>query len=60
MSETISVFETTIRHLGGLLSTYDFSGNSILLNKAMELGEMLYVAFDTPNRMPVPYWSWKR
>lgn len=57
--ESISVFETTIRYLGGFLSAYDLSGNSLLLDKAVQLGEMLYVAFDTPNRMPVPWWKWK-
>ena len=51
----VNVFETTIRHLGGLLSAYDLSGETALLNKATELGEMLYYAFDTPNRMP-PFW----
>ncbi len=48
-------FETTIRHLGGLLGAYDLSGESVLLRKAVELGDMLYAAFDTPNRMP-PFW----
>ncbi|KAI0156757.1 glycoside hydrolase family 47 protein [Xylariaceae sp. FL1272] len=48
-------FETTIRHLGGLLSAYDLSGETVLLLKAVELGDMLYMAFDTPNRMP-PFW----
>lgn len=47
-----NMFETTIRHLGGLLSAYDLSGDEILLQKAHELGEMLYVGFDTPNRLP--------
>jgi mannosyl-oligosaccharide alpha-1,2-mannosidase len=47
-----NLFETTIRHLGGLLSAYDLSGEPALLQKARELGEMLYVAFDTPNRLP--------
>ena len=59
-STTVSVFETTIRYLGGLLSAYDLSRNGMLLRKATELGEMLYVAFDTPNRMPIPYWDWKK
>jgi mannosyl-oligosaccharide alpha-1,2-mannosidase len=45
-------FETTIRHLGGLLSAYDLSNKKVLLQKAIELGDMLYEAFDTPNRMP--------
>ena len=48
----INLFETTIRHLGGLLSAYDLSGEEALLKKAKELGDMLYMAFDTPNRMP--------
>lgn len=47
-----NLFETTIRHLGGLLSAYDLSGQEALLKKAKELGDMLYMAFDTPNRMP--------
>lgn len=58
--ETLNVFETTIRYLGGLLSAYDLSGERILIDKAVELGEMLYVAFDTPNRMPVARWDWRR
>lgn len=48
----VNLFETTIRHLGGLLSAYELSREDALLQKAIELGEMLYVAFDTPNRMP--------
>lgn len=48
----VNLFETTIRHLGGLLGAYELSGEKVLLQKALELGEMLYVAFDTPNRMP--------
>jgi mannosyl-oligosaccharide alpha-1,2-mannosidase len=51
----INVFETTIRHLGGLLGAYDLSGEPALLLKARELGDMLYMAFDTPNRIP-PFW----
>ncbi|KHO00675.1 Glycoside hydrolase, family 47 [Metarhizium album ARSEF 1941] len=47
-----NLFETTIRHLGGLLSAYDLGGDGLLLNKAVQLGEMLYHAFDTPNRLP--------
>lgn len=48
----VNLFETTIRHLGGLLSAYELSREEVLLKKAVELGEMLYVAFDTPNRLP--------
>lgn len=50
-----NMFETTIRHLGGLLSAYDLSREPALLAKAIELGDMLYAGFDTPNHMP-PFW----
>lgn len=53
-----NLFETTIRHLGGLLSAYDLSGDEALRKKAVELGEMLYVGFDTPNRMPGFWLNW--
>lgn len=56
-SEVVNVFETNIRYLGGFLAAYDLSGDSRLLAKAREVGEMLYVAFDTPNRMPVTRWD---
>lgn len=55
--ETVNVFETTIRHLGGLLSAYDLSGDKRLLEKAKEFGEMLLRAFDTPNHMPITRWK---
>ena len=59
--ETISVFETTIRYLGGLLAAHDLTEGAypVLLEKAIEVGELLYCAFDTPNRMPATRWSWK-
>lgn len=59
--DTINVFETTIRYLGGLLSAYDVSEGQYpqLLEKAIELGDMLYVAFDTPNHMPITRWDWR-
>ena len=58
-AKTLSVFEVTIRYLGGLLSAYDLSGRGVLLEKALELAEMIFTAFDTPNHMPVPYWDWE-
>ncbi|KAF5595894.1 class I alpha-mannosidase [Fusarium pseudoanthophilum] len=59
----IPVFETTIRYLGGLIAAYDVSGGSsgqykILLDKAVELAEILMGVFDTPNRMPLLYYRW--
>lgn len=57
----IPLFEVTIRYLGGLIAAYDVSGHKyrVLLDKAVELAEVLYSAFDTPNRMPETYYSWK-
>lgn len=53
-TNAISVFETTIRYLGGLLAAYDLSREKVLLEKAVQLGEMLYRAFDTsPNNFPL-------
>ncbi|KAJ4407281.1 hypothetical protein N0V82_009950 [Gnomoniopsis sp. IMI 355080] len=49
---SVNLFETTIRHLGGLLAAYDLSREPALLAKAKELGDLLFMAFDTPNRMP--------
>jgi mannosyl-oligosaccharide alpha-1,2-mannosidase len=58
----MNVFETTIRYLGGLLSAYDLSDarHPSLLAQAIELGDMLYTAFDTPNRMPISRWDWEK
>lgn len=58
-SDTVNVFETNVRHLGGLLSAYELSGDKRLLNKSREVGEMLYHAFDTPNHMPVTRWNFR-
>ncbi|KAF7555336.1 hypothetical protein G7Z17_g2248 [Cylindrodendrum hubeiense] len=54
-SNRVNIFETTIRYLGGLLSAYDLSKRDVLLAKAVELGDMLYAGFNTPNRMPVDF-----
>lgn len=57
----IPMFETTIRYLGGLLAAYDISDKKYknLLDKAVELAEVLISAFDTPNRMPEAYYYWR-
>lgn len=57
--EKVNVFETTIRYLGGFLAAYDLSSDARLLKKAVEVGEMLYKAFDTPNRMPITRWPFE-
>lgn len=43
----ISVFETTIRTVGGLISAYELSGDKIFLDKAVEMGDLLLPAFQT-------------
>ncbi|RMD43364.1 hypothetical protein DV735_g1756, partial [Chaetothyriales sp. CBS 134920] len=60
--ETMNVFETTIRYLGGLLAAYDLSDGRYpeLLNKAKDLADILLISFDTPNRMPVTRWPWRQ
>ncbi|KAK3686232.1 glycoside hydrolase family 47 protein [Podospora appendiculata] len=49
----VNIFETNIRYLGGLLAAYDLSKRPVLLHKAIELGDLIYAGFNTPNRMPV-------
>lgn len=58
---TIPMFETVIRFLGGLISAYDLSNQSepVLLAKAIQLGDNLIGAFDTPNRMPRLHFKWQ-
>jgi mannosyl-oligosaccharide alpha-1,2-mannosidase len=57
----VPIFEVTIRYLGGLLGAWDVSEHKypILLEKAKQLGDLLYRAFDTPNGIPVPYYDWE-
>jgi mannosyl-oligosaccharide alpha-1,2-mannosidase len=62
--EVVSLFETTIRYLGGLLSGYDLltgplqhlcedqSKIPILLEQARNLANNLTFAFDTPSGIP--------
>ncbi|XP_038714010.1 mannosyl-oligosaccharide 1,2-alpha-mannosidase MNS1-like [Tripterygium wilfordii] len=47
-----SVFETTIRVVGGLLSTYDLSGDKVFLEKARDIADRLLPAWDTPTGIP--------
>lgn len=61
-ADKVPVFEVTIRYLGGLLGAWDISEHRypVLLQKATQLGEFLYKAFDTQSGLPVPYYYWKR
>ncbi|KAF8183135.1 glycoside hydrolase family 47 protein [Pholiota molesta] len=53
-NSTVSVFETTIRYVGALLSAYELSGRKYpdLLTKAEELGDKLAFAWDSSNDIP--------
>jgi mannosyl-oligosaccharide alpha-1,2-mannosidase len=48
----VSVFETSIRLVGGLLSAHHACGEPALLAKAKDLADRLLPAFDTPTGMP--------
>ncbi|XP_077977096.1 mannosyl-oligosaccharide 1,2-alpha-mannosidase IA-like [Glandiceps talaboti] len=49
----VSVFEVNIRFLGGLLSAYAVSGDVVFKNKAVEVGNKLLPAFNTPTGIPM-------
>jgi len=49
---SVSVFETTIRSLGGLLSAYDLSGDAMFLETADDLGNRLSNAFQSSTGIP--------
>jgi Glycosyl hydrolase family 47 len=52
-ARAVSVFETTIRSLGGLLSAYDWSGDTVFLNSALDLARRLIRSFDSsPSGIP--------
>ncbi|OAD80912.1 glycoside hydrolase family 47 protein [Phycomyces blakesleeanus NRRL 1555(-)] len=57
VDQNVSVFETTIRYIGGLLSAYELSGEKALLVKADQFGEMILPAFDTPFGLPYHTWN---
>ncbi|KAF7253102.1 hypothetical protein EG68_07860, partial [Paragonimus skrjabini miyazakii] len=49
----VSVFEFTIRHLGGLLTAYTFTLDKVFLDKAVELAQRLLPAFNTQTGIPM-------
>jgi mannosidase alpha-like ER degradation enhancer 2 len=48
-------FEITIRLLGGLLSSYEMTGDKRLLNLAEDLGNRLLPVFNSPTGLPYRY-----
>ncbi|KAJ9662871.1 hypothetical protein H2198_001099 [Neophaeococcomyces mojaviensis] len=53
----VNFFESTIRYLGGLLAAYDLSMDERLKPKLIELGEILYSAFNTTTGLPCSHCS---
>ncbi|XP_034397060.1 mannosidase, alpha, class 1B, member 1b isoform X3 [Cyclopterus lumpus] len=51
-SVDVNLFESTIRILGGLLSTYHLTGDILFLDKAKDIGSRLMPAFNTPSKIP--------
>ncbi|XP_052830487.1 mannosyl-oligosaccharide 1,2-alpha-mannosidase IA [Octopus bimaculoides] len=51
-SADLSVFETNIRFLGGFLSAYALTGDKMFKEKAIDVGNKLLPAFDTPTGIP--------
>lgn len=49
---SVSVFETTIRELGGLIAAYDLSKNKVFLDKAIDLGDRLIKAWTGGGSIP--------
>ncbi|XP_048007636.1 mannosyl-oligosaccharide alpha-1,2-mannosidase IA [Leguminivora glycinivorella] len=52
LDSELSVFETNIRFVGGLLSCYSLTGDSIFKDKAVEVADALLPAFETPTGLP--------
>lgn len=48
----ISVFETNIRFLGGLLTLYAFTGDEMFKQKAIHVADKLLPAFQSPTGIP--------
>ena len=51
-SGDISVFETNIRYVGGLLSAYALTGDELFLEKATHVADKLTPAFKSPTGIP--------
>ena len=49
---SVSVFETNIRVVGGLLAAYDLTNNRVFLDKAKDMADRLLPAFETKSGYP--------
>lgn len=50
--DEVSVYEYNVRLLGGLLSAYELSKKEVLLEKAIEVGNLILKAFDSRSAFP--------
>uniref|UniRef100_A0AAY4C3A4 alpha-1,2-Mannosidase n=1 Tax=Denticeps clupeoides TaxID=299321 RepID=A0AAY4C3A4_9TELE len=48
----VNLFESTIRILGGLLSTYHLTGDTVFITLQKDIGIRLMPAFNTPSKIP--------
>lgn len=48
----VGLFSPQSRVVGGLLSTYDLSGDKIFLDKARDIADRLLPAWNTPSGIP--------
>lgn len=55
----ISLFETSIRALGGLVSMYELTKDGMYLKKATQLGKKLLPVFNSPTGLPYKYMNMK-
>jgi len=52
-SSDLSVFETNIRFVGGLLTLYAFTGDNLYKERAVHIADKLLPAFNTPTGIPL-------
>ncbi len=52
---SVNVFETTIRTVGGLLSAYELDGDYRFIEQAVKVADTMLPAFDTPNGVPLNF-----
>jgi len=53
----ISIFEITIRALGGLLGAHSLTGRQIFLQRAVELADRLLPALKSKSGLPIARWN---
>lgn len=54
VTDFVSVYETTTRILGGLMSAYQLTGDDLFILKSEDLGKRLSHAFNSVNGIPYP------